>query len=642
MKLKLTLAAALLSTALFAQQHYYDNGKKIPLTVDRKLLNICVDQDFDVQSLEGLAFLKTTVNADRSEFHQDWIAVQLAKEPTLQDYSALVARLRKIAGVRAVSPYFYDSPTISIGTSNLFHVKLKNAGDSALLEKVAQKHHASVLAQNKYMPEWFTLQVDKKADSNAVEMTNAFYETGLFAAVDPGFMFDFNTAKNDPVAAPGNPGPQDPPCTNDPEYGNQWGLRNATNLSIDINACQAWTVSVGTGIKVAVIDTGIKTNHADIDANIVSTQNFSGNPTVPISLHGTHVAGIVGAEKGNSLRIAGVAPNAGLMNIIRPDDLTASPSLQLANCINWAWQNGADVINNSWGASGSSLSSPQLNDALAAALASGRAGKGCVVVFAAGNHGSIDYPGNSNAKFLVVGAIDKSANRMVIDAPNSDDLGNNRSNLAVFMSSAIGPQLDVVGPGRAVLSLGISTDSNNPNNTTTMSGTSMAAPHVAGVAALVLAANPCLTYQQVNYVIEYTAQKVGNFNYLPTSGRPYGIWNNEAGYGLVDAYAAILLGQQLTCGFMYRQGDETGMDSKENTKADRIKVYPNPVQSIVNFEGDDLSKYSISIYDQNGNPVMAKDTLEDSINMGQQEKGMYIYIISGANDYRQVGKLLKE
>lgn len=76
------------------------------------------------------------------------------------------------------------------------------------------------------------------------------------------------------------------------------------------------------------------------------------------------------------------------------------------------------------------------------------------------------------------------------------------------------------------------------------SGTSFAAPHVSGTAALVLSVNPSLRVAEVNYIIEKTSQKVGNYTYSNNSNRPNGTWNNEMGYGLVDTYAAVQLAQQ--------------------------------------------------------------------------------------------------
>jgi hypothetical protein len=143
------------------------------------------------------------------------------------------------------------------------------------------------------------------------------------------------------------------------------------------------------------------------------------------------------------------------------------------------------------------------------------------LVFASGNQSpAIDYPANSNPNIITVGAIASSGNRSSF--------------------SGFGNELDVVAPGSSILST-------IPNQgTASWNGTSMAAPHVAGIAALILSVNPDLTVQEVNTIIESTAQKVGGYSYSNNSNRPNGIWNNEMGYGLVDAYAAVQMAQQFT------------------------------------------------------------------------------------------------
>lgn len=138
-----------------------------------------------------------------------------------------------------------------------------------------------------------------------------------------------------------------------------------------------------------------------------------------------------------------------------------------------------------------------------------------VVVFAAGNQNSptADYPASFSPDILVVGSSDSS---------------NRRSSF-----SSYGTCVDVVAPGTDIWST-------LPNNSTgNMSGTSMAAPHVAGLAALILSVNPDLTGTEVVNIIERTAQKVGNYSYSTTSNRSNGTWNNEMGYGLCNAFAAV-------------------------------------------------------------------------------------------------------
>ena len=140
--------------------------------------------------------------------------------------------------------------------------------------------------------------------------------------------------------------------------------------------------------------------------------------------------------------------------------------------------------------------------------------KNVLIICASGNDSSnnLSYP-SSNEYVIAVGGIDRNNRR----APFSN-YGNN---------------LSVVAPGIDIFSTGL-------NNTYLSSdGTSFAAPQVSGVVALILSVNPDLTAKQVADIIEQTAQKVGGYNYQNTYTRPNGTWNNEMGYGLVDAYKAL-------------------------------------------------------------------------------------------------------
>ena len=151
----------------------------------------------------------------------------------------------------------------------------------------------------------------------------------------------------------------------------------------------------------------------------------------------------------------------------------------------------------------------------------GRNNKGTVVVFATGNeNGALRYPASKIPNILAVGSITSSGSRSSF--------------------SNYGSLLDVVAPGSNILST-------LPNNQIgPLDGTSMACPHVSGLVALILSVKPCLTGQQVRDIIEQTAQKVGGYSYTTTAGRQNGKWNNQMGYGLIDAYAAVLKAQTIT------------------------------------------------------------------------------------------------
>tara|TARA_B110000879_G_C11169858_1_gene513043 strand:- start:1544 stop:3469 length:1926 start_codon:yes stop_codon:yes gene_type:complete len=416
-----------------------------------------------------------------------------------------------------------DTDIEPIQISNIFYIKLYKASDLSQLEQTTSQKNVSIVNQNSFMPLWYKLKLNTNNNKTSLQVCNEFYETGKFADVDPAFMFKFNNS-----------------CSNDSDFGSLWGLNNTNNSDIDINICDAWTITEGNGVSVAVLDQGIDKTHNDLNNNISSLSFDAQNETTPSVFvngrsHGTHVAGTIGAEKDNNLQVVGVAPQSEIMSISHTLSITPNISEELANGINWAWQNGAHIINNSWGDQGgqlfSQLHSALLEDAISNALSNGRNGLGTIMVFASGNYGvntpMMDYPATSNDLILAVGAIDQSGQRSIF-------------NSSLDRASAYGEKLDIVAPGSNILSTIPSQGIDN------WDGTSMAAPHVAGIAALILSVNPGLTVQEVNTIIESTAQKVGGYSYSNNSSRLNGIWNNEMGYGLVDAYAAVQMAQQFS------------------------------------------------------------------------------------------------
>jgi hypothetical protein len=286
------------------------------------------------------------------------------------------------------------------------------------------------------------------------------------------------------------------------------------------------------------------------------------------------VSGTIGAVKDNNLQVVGVTPQSKLMSISHSMSLTPNFSAELASGMSWAYQNGADVINNSWGdwdPNGGNFGSAILENAINNAILLGRNNKGTIVVFATGNeNGPLRYPASINSNILAVGAITSIGSRSSF--------------------SNYGSKLDIVAPGSNILST-------LPNNQIGPdSGTSMASPHVAGVCALILSVNPCLTAQQVRDIIEQTSQKVGGYSYTITAGRPNGTWNNEMGYGLVDAFAAVQMAQSMgstTLDLMVKDGtDDIGNEPNNITsymwastdiwirnQADGVDSHQNPEYS---------------------------------------------------------------
>ena len=493
----------LLCIGLYAQnQYYYYKGEKQYLTLDKTKLDVTTSVHFKKEQVRSAEF--EILNLDNLTTQNLMFgSIKLQSEYKDTKYEEVINLLRNNKDVIAVHPNFITSENIEIGMSPYFYVRLKEAVDYNLLKKIAEQKNVVVVEQNKFLPLWYTLICTRETPDNTLNIANYFYETGLFASAVPDFLSN------------------DLACTDDPDFSQLWGLHNTSYPNIDINACAAWNITRGGGVTVAVLDQGIELTHIDLEENISSLSYDSESNSSPSRIfgyHGTHCAGIIGAARNNGTQIVGVAPECTLMSVSNSlgagmdnnPALLANSRIKRADGINWAWKNGADIISNSWE---SAVQYDAIDEAIDSALVYGRNGKGTIIIFASGNNNdSIAYPANSNPDIIVVGAI---------------AINGKRANFSNY-----GTQLDVVAPGSGILSTVLN------NGTEKKSGTSMAAPHVAGVAALILSVNPNLTGLRVRNIIESTARNLSA--HPPTELRPNGEWNNQVGYGLVNAHAAVL------------------------------------------------------------------------------------------------------
>ena len=513
------------------EHFYYYKGVKQNLSINPKYIFVSGSNASEVQeaNLSSLVKIKEANEVEVDNFYQTldktnlpiayypnryWTFIELSESFSEKAYFNQIEALKSKSNL-IVAPFFESNSYDKICLSNYFHVKLKKSADIDILMKQIDKYELELVGRDNYMPLWFTVSV-KSNTLNAMQMANLFYETGLFHAAEPDLMTENDVQGDGQVLMP-----------NDPLYSDQWHLNNTGQsggtIGIDINAEDAWDITTGSSdIHVAVIDQGIEMDHPDLVNNIVGVGFDMPNDSSPSILHSTHgtpCAGIIGAEGDNNEGVSGVAPNTSLVSISDPLSFATRPLR--GRGFNWAVENDIDVISCSWHAG--DLPFEQLNDAIQNALENGRDGLGAVVVFATGNdfEGEISYPGNSDLDIIAVGAIDDDGDR------------------ANFSNFGVG--LDVVAPG-----VGITTTRNGGNYELSFTGTSAACPVVSGIAALVLSINPNLTGIEVNDIIEQSAQKTNEgmpYDYEITAGRPNGTWNNEMGYGLVDAHAAVLLAQ---------------------------------------------------------------------------------------------------
>ncbi|WP_053216172.1 S8 family peptidase [Guptibacillus hwajinpoensis] len=282
---------------------------------------------------------------------------------------------------------------------------------------------------------------------------------------------------------------------NDPLFPQQWGL-------LKINSVRAWNITRGsTLVNIAILDTGIQTNHPDLVDKIVLSQNFSASSTAEdLHGHGTHVAGIAAATTKNNLGIAGMAINPRIMNIKVLDDSGGGSFSDIAQGVIYATDNGAKVINMSLGGT---LFSTTLQNAVQYAK-----NNGVLIVAAAGNNDSntLFYPA-AYPECLSVAAL------------NRDDTKAPFSN---YGSSWV----DVAAPGIDILST-LPTYPNTSGQTSygSLAGTSMAAPFVSGLAALMLSLEP--NVNTVQNAIETTTVPLAGTGTLYERGR-------------INTYAALL------------------------------------------------------------------------------------------------------
>lgn len=331
------------------------------------------------------------------------------------------------------------------------------------------------------------------------------------------------------------------PQTSDPYYSSQWAINNqgyfggVVDADMDVN--EAWTYSTGNNIKVAIVDEGVDLNHPDLAANLLPGYDATGNNSYGApsnnDAHGTACAGIVAAIANNNIGTAGVAYNSKIIPVRiaykKPDGYWQTNDSWIANGINFAVQSGADVISNSWGGGSPSAT---VTNAINNAVTNGRSGKGCVVVIATGNdNSSVSYPATL-PNVIAVGASTPCDQRKT---PTSCD-GES------WWGSNYGTGVDVVAPGVQIFTSDISGTAGYEygDYKSNFNGTSSACPNVAGVVALILSARPSLSSTEARQILESSVDKIVGYSYSSNvAGQANGTWNNEVGYGRVNALNAV-------------------------------------------------------------------------------------------------------
>ncbi len=344
-------------------------------------------------------------------------------------------------------------------------------------EKLAKQHVTSGVTVMHEFPHLNHLQLLRlPANSSVADTIQAYRESGLVEYAEPDYLVRASLAPNDPSFA----------------NGTQWGLNN-TGVNggvagMDISAADGWaTRHDAANVVVAVIDSGVWYTHQDLAANMWVNPNVAAGSGISVygtnvlavngdpkddEGHGTHVAGILGGVGNNGLGITGVAWKTRIMALKFLDDKGNGAVSDAIRCIEYARGNGAHIINASWGSTDFSLS---LHNAIAAAR-----NDGIIFVAAAANDATntdlyASYPaGFQLDNIIAVGAI-------------------NRSGQVAAYSNYGAKTVHLMAPGSEVYSSWYSGNAQYA----TASGTSMAAPFVAGMMALLKAQYPAESHRQL-------------------------------------------------------------------------------------------------------------------------------------------------
>jgi len=432
--------------------------------------------------------------------------------------------VRTLRGVRRASPVFYPSkrkhPDARMVLTGQIIVQYPQEYTEAQISRMEEEYGLERVEEFGFAKSTFLY--DAGEDLNSLEVANNIYESGQVTYAYPNWLRGRSKRF----------------IPNDPLFPNQWHLENigqgGGTSGEDVNIVNAWDTYRGsTNEVVAIVDDGLEIGHEDLSANVISGQNWDwvdGDSDPTAGDHGTSCGGVAAGRGNNNLGVSGASPLAGLVGHRL---LGAGTDANEADALTRNY-NLIDIYSNSWGPYDDAMRlegpGPLTEDALEDGVTNGRGGLGNIYVWAGGN-------GEANN-----------------DNSNYDGYANSRYTIAVAASTNYGEQSYYSEQGANILvnspsnggSLGITTTDRtgglgyDPGNyTSTFGGTSSAAPLVAGIVALVLEANPSLTWRDVQHVLLTSAKKNDpSDSDWTTNGAGYEV-NHKYGFGRIDAEAAV-------------------------------------------------------------------------------------------------------
>ena len=457
--------------------------------------------------------------------HAEGMSIRLPRLNNPEEHSARLKKFKGSSGIRAARPVFFASPARSpeskmVLTEQIIVQFPVKTSLKAIL-KIESGYGLKRIQSFPFAHNTFLYELDDPF--LGLKISNELQRSGSVNYAYPNWM-RVRTKRSTP---------------DDPLFANQWHLLNTGQgggkSGEDVNIVSVWDTYLGSANEIiALVDDGLEINHPDLRDNVRSDLCWdfvNDNSDTTDGIHGTSCAGVAAGKGFNSLGICGAAPNAGLVgHRITFDsplsDTVWASALSRNNSI-------IDIYSNSWGPGEGGYyldgPSPLVRDALANTTSTGRGGRGNIYLWAGGNGGDTDnsnYDGFANSHITIaVAASTNNGTRASYSEKGANILVNAPSN---------GGTLSITTTDRTG-----STGYDSGDYTSTFGGTSSATPLVAGIIALMLQANPDLTWRDVKNILAETAEKNDPTDSdWTTNGAGYHV-NHKYGFGRADALAAV-------------------------------------------------------------------------------------------------------
>lgn len=423
-----------------------------------------------------------------------------------------------------------DDEAMMVPTDGIYVEMAPSASDDDV-NQLLDEHKLELIPDPNGDPNVFVMRLTSESTENPLTISNKLRKSKSVLLAEPDLAVKGNLTIHRPT---------------DDLFSIQWHLENlggpGLTAGADVSATDAWDITRGDrNITVAVIDDGFDIGHPDFASTgkIRAPRDFGqgdADPS-PVSFndnHGTACAGVAVADE-NGTGVVGAAPECGLMPIRWSSSVSDS---DIRDQFDHPRLNGADVISCSWGVNSEFFTlSTSMKRSIERAATEGRNGKGCVIVFAAGNDNhDIDDPPHTRDGFAIHPDV------IAVAASNSRDKKSHYSNF--------GDDIWICAPSSGFGGLGIVTtdrrggsgyQSGDYTTVERFGGTSSATPLVSGVCALMLSANPDLTAVEVKEILKDTAEKID-----PNGGDYDGNGHSRIyGFGRIDAQRAVQAARDL-------------------------------------------------------------------------------------------------